>query len=98
MAGEGGEGPASEGEPVGGPQEEAGGAEAEGGETQNPAGGETEAETREEQGETDDWQASLRSRNNVFYPWETISNTDFNTDLVIWAFYQVLGGFVRCAL
>lgn len=51
VAGEGGEGPASEGEPAGGPQEEAGGAAAQGGETPSSAGGEAEAETREEQGQ-----------------------------------------------
>lgn len=51
MAAEGGEGPASEGESAGGAQEEAGGAAAEGGETSSAAGGETETETRKEQGE-----------------------------------------------
>ena len=51
MAGEGGEGLTSEGEPAGGPPEEAGGAEAEGREAPSSAGGEAEAETRKEQGE-----------------------------------------------
>lgn len=51
MAGEGGEGATSKGEPAGGPQEEAGGAEAEGRETSSAAGGEAETETRKEQGE-----------------------------------------------
>lgn len=49
MAGEGGEGPTSEGESAGGSQEEVGGAEAEGRETSSSAGGETEAEVRKEQ-------------------------------------------------
>lgn len=50
MAGEGGEGPPTEGEPAGGAQEEAGGAEAKDRETPNSAGGEAKTETREEQG------------------------------------------------
>lgn len=51
MAGEGGEGPTSEGKSAGGSQEEAGGAETEGGEASGSAGGKTETETRKEQGE-----------------------------------------------
>lgn len=51
MAGEGGQGPASAGEPAGGAPEEAGGAAAEDRETPSSAGGETETETREEQGD-----------------------------------------------
>lgn len=51
VAGEGGQGPASEGKPAGGPPEEAGGAEAEGREASRSAGGEAETETRKEQGQ-----------------------------------------------
>lgn len=51
VAGEGGEGPSSEGESAGGAEEKTGGAAAEGRETSITAGGEAETETREEQGE-----------------------------------------------
>lgn len=51
VAGEGGEGSASEREPAGGEEEEAGGAETASWETQIAAGGETETEVREEQGQ-----------------------------------------------
>lgn len=50
VAGEGREGEAPEGEPAGGPPEEAGGAAAEGREAPDAAGGEAEAEAGEEQG------------------------------------------------